>query len=104
MCYVVLAPNPPVNVSATTLSSTTVQVSWDPPVVTNGMIRYYTVTYGRNDSSDRTMEPNSTNTSIVVTGLNPFTYYVFYVVAVTVASSNDSESDIALTDQAGNNT
>ena len=57
--------------------------------------------YRRNDSSV-TMELNSTDVTVVVTGLDPFNYYVFHVLAVTVASSDPSENDTALTAEAGN--
>ena len=96
-----LAPNPPLNVNASTINSTAVWVSWNPPDITNGIIRYYTVVYRLNDSSE-TMELNSTDVTVVVTGLNPFNYYVFNVVAFTVASSDPSENDTALTAEAGN--
>ena len=96
-----LAPNPPLNINATTISSTAVNVSWNQPDITNGIIRYYTVVYRRNDSSE-TMEVNATNVTIVVTGLDPFKSYVFYVLAFTVALSNASENDTALTAEAGN--
>ena len=96
-----LAPNPPLNVNASTINSTAVRVSWNPPDITNGIIRYYTVVYRLNDSSE-TMELNSTDVTVVVTDLNPFNYYVFNVLAFTVASSDPSENDTALTAEAGN--
>ena len=96
-----LAPNPPLNVNATTINSTAVQVNWNPPDITNGVIRYYTVVYRLNDSSV-TMELNSTNVTVVVTGLDPFNYYVFHVLAVTVESSDPSKNDTALTAEEGN--
>ena len=88
------------NVNATTINSTAVQVNWNPPDITNGIIRYYTVVYRLNDSSE-TMELNSTDVTVVVTNLDPFNYYVFYVLAFTVASSDPSENDTALTAEAG---
>ena len=96
-----LAPNPPLNVNASTINSTAVRVSWNSPDITNGIIRYYTVAYRLNDSS-QTMELNSTDVTVVLTSLDPFSHYVFYVVAVTVASSDPSENDTALTAEAGN--
>ena len=95
-----VAPNPPLNVNASTINSTAVRVSWNPPNIINGKIRYYTVVYRLNDSSETT-ELNSTDVTIVVTGLDPFNHYIFYVLAVTVASSDPSENDTALTAEAG---
>ena len=102
LCSVLyLASSPPLNVTATTISATVVQVSWSPPDMLNGMIRYYTVIYGI-DGSSNTTELNSTGVSTMVTDLDPFTSYVFYVVAFTVELSNHSESDTAMTAEAGN--
>lgn len=95
------ASSPPLNVNATTINSTAVRVTWEQPAAANGMIRYYTVVYGLNDSSP-TQELNSTGLIVEVTGLNPFNYYVFYVLAFTVEPSNRSENVTALTDEAGN--
>ena len=47
------------------------------------------------------MELNSTDVTVVVTNLDPFNYYVFYVLAFTVASSDPSENDTAVTAEAG---
>ena len=87
--------------NASTINSTAVRISWNPPDITNGIIRYYTVVYRLNDSSE-TMELNSTDVTVAVTDLNPFNYYVFYVLAFTVASSDPSENDTALTAEGGN--
>ena len=96
-----LASSPPLNVNATTINATAVQISWNQPDMLNGIIRYYTVVYGI-DGSSETEELNSTGTTAVVTDLDPFTTYEFYVVAFTVDLSNRSESDTAITDEAGN--
>ena len=96
-----LAPSPPLNVNAITVNSNAVQVSWSPPDMLNGVIRYYTVIYGI-DGSSETEELSTTYITALVTNLNPFTTYVFYVVAYTVDLSNHSEGDTAMTDEAGN--
>ena len=101
IAILLLAPQPPENVNASTINSTAVKISWDKPNITNGIIRYYLVVYGRNGSMDR-MELNSTIVTAVMSRLNPFTTYVFHVIAVTVAQSNPSENVTALTAQAGN--
>ena len=56
--------------------------------------------YRLNDSL-QTMELNSTDVTVVVTNLDPFNHYVFYVLAFTIASSDPSENDTALTAEAG---
>ena len=118
------APSPPENISASVINSTTVEVTWDPPSITNGILRYYTVVYGSSDdlemmevnTNDVTtsgmeqdigsvqkmvMEVNSTNITVLISGLNPFTNYTFYVLAVTVTPSEPSDNVTVLTDEAG---
>ena len=48
------------------------------------------------------MELNSTDVTVIVTNLDPFNSYVLYVLAFTVALSDPSENDTALTAEAGN--
>ena len=135
--YVVTAPHQPENITASPVNSTTVEVTWDPPRITNGMLRYYTVVYGSSDDMEM-MEVNSSSSgsgdgdgshemvvlevnfsdftssgsgqgigsgigsiSLFVSGLNPFTTYTFYVLAVTVATSEPSDSVTVLTNEAG---
>ena len=47
------------------------------------------------------MEVNSTNLTVLISGLDPFTNYTFYVLAVTTAPSQPSDSVTVLTDEAG---
>ena len=133
------APHPPENILASPVNSTTAEITWDPPSITNGILRYYTVVYGSSDDMDM-MEVNSfdatssgsavdigsgemvvmnnvvtssgmgqdidssinvSSTSLSVSGLNPFTNYTFYVLAVTVAPSEPSDSVTALTNETG---
>jgi len=44
---------------------------------------------------------NSSDVTVLVSGLDPFTNYTFYVLAVTVALSKPSDDVIVLTDEAG---
>jgi len=110
---------------AASVNSTTVEVTWDPPSITNGILRYYTVVYGSSDDMDSSgmgqdissnnMKVNVTTdaedsfsgdgdpgiaTTLLVSGLNPFTNYTFYVLAVTVAPSEPGDSVTVLTDEA----
>ena len=47
------------------------------------------------------MELNSTNTTALVTGLTPFTFYTLHVLAVTVARGEASENVTIQTNEAG---
>ena len=70
------------------------------PTIINGTIHYYTVVYRINGNMDL-MELNSTDISVVVTGLYPFTFYTFHVMAVTAACSVASERVSERTNEAG---
>ena len=76
---------PPTNFSVTTLSSTSVQLTWQPPRAEerNGIIRQYTI---RVEPS--TGEAYSITTadegSFVVSTLRPYTLYMFSVAAITI--------------------
>ena len=96
-----IAPEHPQNVTALPINSTTIQINWVVPTVTNGIIRYYIVVYRINSSMDL-MELNSTNTTALVTGLTPFTFYTLHVLAVTVARGEASENVTVQTNEAGN--
>ena len=48
------------------------------------------------------MQLNSTDVIVIMSNLDPFSYYVFYVLAITVSSSDPSDNAIAMTAEAGN--
>ena len=98
--FVYAAPTPPQNVRNLSFNSTTVEVTWDPPSITNGILRYYTVVYGSSDDMEM-MEVNSSDVTVLVSGLDPFTNYTFYVLAVTVAQSEPSNNLTVLTSESG---
>ena len=103
---------------AASVNSTTVDVTWDPPSITNGILRYYTVVYGSSDGME-VLEVNSSDVtssgmgqdigsginvgsiSLLVSGLDPFTNYTFYVLAVTVTPSEPSDGVTVLTNETG---
>jgi len=111
-----IAPGPPRDFGVSVISSTTVEVTWNPPSITNGILRYYSVVYGSSDdmemmqlnSSDVTSSGSGSGSgsgmivgiSILVSGLDPFTNYTFYVLAVTVAPSEPSDNVTVVTDEA----
>ena len=56
--------------------------------------------YGSSDDMEM-MEVNSSTVTVLVSGLDPFTNYTFYVLAVTVAPSEPRDNVTVLTDEAG---
>ena len=89
--YFPLAPSSfPQDVTATTVSSTEILVSWDeiPPVDQNGIIILYEVQYEplmTFGGQLTTMAMNTSNTSIVLGGLQEYVEYNISVRAHTIA-------------------
>ena len=86
-------PGPPTNVVALPHSSSSIIVSWSPPVG-NYSIRAYTIHYRQLDnvnSLERDDVVGQDTNSRVVSGLFGFTNYSFYVKAYTKVIGRESE-------------
>ena len=60
------APSQPLNVTAYNVSSTSIMVTWEPPMMPNGIIRSYRVQFNR--TTDGSLDNiNTNNTSVVIT-------------------------------------
>ena len=81
--------SPPENVNAVNISSTSVQVSWDPvpPIDQNGVITQYEVEYNQTTFSEvsmyNTTTVNSTTLMVDLTGLEEYVVYSIRVRAYT---------------------
>nr|XP_029490937.1 phosphatidylinositol phosphatase PTPRQ-like [Oncorhynchus nerka] len=86
-------PSAVVAVSYQNVSSTSILVSWTPPLYPNGRITHYTV-YGLNLHSNQALQRVTNNTSILLTGLEKYTGYKLRVAASTaVGESSLSDRD-----------
>ena len=110
--HLITAPEaPPVSVTATTNSTTSIIVRWGPPPLdmTNGIIDSYEIRYGRYSSSindifsDRATQSISGNETFEfeVRNLQEFVEYGFQVRAITVAAGPYSDLATNTTFQAG---
>jgi hypothetical protein len=101
--FVSIAPTgPPNNLQATPINSTAVNVTWEPPTPDdqNGVIAIYTITY----SSQSAMESGSTNTSdtmVILSGLEEFREYNITVTASTTVGSGPERSVTVMTPESG---
>jgi len=79
----------PRNFTAIGLTSTSVRLKWDPPVkmLRHGDIVLYEVVYHRTDNALEDFAVNSTETSVIVDGLDVDTDYIFRLRAYTVKGS-----------------
>jgi len=93
-----LAPSAPENVTANSLSSTSIAISWLPPSISNGIVRSYRVAFTTGDDVNNTI---TTNTSVIITMLERFTIYQIQVFVITVVEGNGSEIVMVTTDEDG---
>ncbi|XP_066294642.1 tyrosine-protein kinase receptor Tie-1-like [Branchiostoma lanceolatum] len=85
-----IPPGPPHSLQVTLMSHNTVQLSWQPPVRTNGVIRSYTVQYGESvtcEAPELSQEVTTVDasTTTVIEDLVPYTNYTFRVRGATMA-------------------
>lgn len=78
--FVFLVPSSVLDVSYQNISSTSIQVSWVPPLNPNGRITHYTV-YGLKLDSNQALKWVTNNTSLLIEGrviLQSFLQFVLY--------------------------
>ena len=80
----VVPADPPRNPDVEALGPRSILVSWEPPppLTQNGFIVFYTLILTHNISGQEKMY-NSTNTSLTLSGLSPYTWYQCAVAAST---------------------
>ena len=94
--------SPPLNVSGSAASATSLLLTWSPPPVSthNGMIRMYTVRVLEIDTGFEFYH-NTTDTNTALSSLHPYYTYKCSVAAVTVAYGPYSESISIQTEEDG---
>jgi uncharacterized repeat protein (TIGR02543 family) len=89
------APSTPTGVTATALSSSSIQLSWNPVSGATGYIISYTDDFGMHQSEE------TTGTSYTHTGLSPNTTYLYAIYAYNSAGESTPATVSATTDPAG---
>ena len=89
-----LVPTSPLNFVVTVQSSASVSVTWDSPSEPRGVIQNYRVFYenkgsGRSKRAPKQKQFSGISTSGTISGLEKFTRYDLYVVAVNTLNSRD---------------
>ena len=93
------APSAPLNVMAYNTSSTSIMVTWQPPVSPFGIIRSYQVSYLANRGTTIATSDTDVVTSTLLTGLSIYTTYTIFVRARTVTLGNNSTAVTVSTDE-----
>ena len=102
--WVTLSPapsGPPENLRGMFLNSTSLRITWEPPLLQdqNGVIRGYNISYNVSNSEEET-DFFVSSTTIDLTGLQKFTFYDVSVQAFTVGSG-PTVSTVVRTDSDG---
>ena len=89
-------PEAPTDLTAVTISSTVVQLSWNMPDVTNGILTNYTILYtGNNDTSTIIFDIDTFVATI--NGLDEDSFYLFIIYANTSAGAGPNSNISAVT-------
>lgn len=106
-CFIEFAffsgPSTPQNLSAQSVSSTKIQVSWKSPVNTNGKVKYRLSFYNTSEpSAAAKLVYDGNATQYLVSNLMPYTLYTFQVTAYNVKYDLSSAAidTVEKTDQA----
>ena len=92
----ILVPGAPTDFTAVTISSTVVQLSWNIPDVTNGILTNYTLIYaGNNDTLTIIFDIHTFVATI--TGLDEDSFYLFIIYANTSAGAGPNSNISAVT-------
>ena len=91
------------NLTATALSSTHIELQWEPPeyIYQNGIIRQYIVMVSTLEDS---ISITTSVTRANISALRPFSLYHISVAAVTIGTGPESEAIAVLTLSAGKDT
>ena len=95
--------SPPTNFTIDIVSSTDIELSWQPPVASdqNGVITNYSVSIEKSSSGEIVAEQTVSGISFSVTGLLPHTTYVCSVLASTSVGMGPAASLVTTTPQDG---
>ena len=81
------------------ITSTTCNLMWSRPFVPNGILILYTITYNSTSGTVASVTVDGNSTATVVTGLHPYTYYIFNVSASTRIGNGPSASLVLRTEE-----
>lgn len=84
--YSYTAPSgPPTAINVTSLSSTTLGITWSPPLDAhvNGIVKYYVVNVSISETQER-LQYQTSSTSLTLANLHPYYFHTVIISAVTV--------------------
>ena len=97
--FLSIGPSAPLNITAHNLSSTSILITWQPPVIPNGIVRFYSVEFTEISTNGVVNSIHATNTSVIITMLEKFTTYEVQVFATTITEGDGSDVVTVTTDE-----
>lgn len=95
-----LAPENFTQPTVTTINGRSLLISWEEPLIPNGIIRNYMITRATLDDVPVTLVTvNGTVFNYTDQGLEPFTSYNYTVIAVTAGGSTETDYSVGMTAQ-----
>ena len=89
-------PGAPTNFTVEAIAPITIEIFWNAPDVTNGILLYYTVVY-YNSTDTLMVVYNNETFNDTITDLNEDTLYSFVIYANTSAGAGPNATDSAVT-------
>ena len=96
MYLFLIVPEAPTNFMVKAISSTEMEILWNAPDVTNGILLYYTVVYSNSTDTLMVVYNNEAFNETII-DLNEDTLYSFIIYANTSAGAGPNATDFAVT-------
>ena len=100
-CIFYLAPSAPLELTGTSISFSTISLTWTAPSTPNGLIRDYQITYFRTVNSSDVTVVNTSSSALEfnLTGLRAFTNYSISISAITIRIGESSNLVVVRTNE-----
>ena len=93
--------DPPARLAATVTSATSIYLTWSEPLLPNGVLVSYNISYNLTGTYTNIIVNAVGTTGYTVTNLNAFTYYEFLVSASTRIGAGPVATIVTRTDESG---
>ena len=93
--------DPPARLAATVTSATSIYLTWSDPLLPNGVLVSYNISYNLTGTYTSIIVNAVGTTAYTITNLNAFTYYEFLISASTRVGAGPVATIVTRTDESG---
>ena len=93
--------DPPARLAATVTSATSIYLTWSDPLLPNGVLVSYNISYNLTGTYTSIIVNTVGTTAYTITNLNAFTYYEFLISASTRVGAGPVATIVTRTDESG---